>query len=203
MAKKKDRNIDQFKQGIFSLRTNFGELAQLMIKRDFNLKSSSDNSYDLLDHTDQRIEVKFSRAFKKDISINDQNAIEVCCSYTAGGYTTMVYSSLEAELKTSDYDCNIQQIKPDLFDALYYGVFFSDRIEIFCADRSVFPKSVKSFKKDKSTTRKKLPGYALQHKGGEECQFHIKKTTHKHHREHYHVKDLTYEELYDLLDSKE
>ena len=31
MAKKKDKNIDQFKQGIFSLRTNFGELAQLML----------------------------------------------------------------------------------------------------------------------------------------------------------------------------
>ena len=37
MAKKKDKNIDQFKQGIFSLRTNFGELAQLMLQKDMGL----------------------------------------------------------------------------------------------------------------------------------------------------------------------
>jgi len=34
MAKKKDNNIDHFMQGILSLRTNFGELAQLMLQKD-------------------------------------------------------------------------------------------------------------------------------------------------------------------------
>jgi len=78
-------------------------------------------------------------------------------------------------------------------------VFFSDKIEVFHILRSEFPDSTDSFNEDKAAAREKLPGYALQHKGGEECQFHIKKTTHEHHRKHYYVKDITYEELYDLL----
>lgn len=114
----------------------------------------------------------------------------------------MVYRADEADNKDSNYDCNIQQLKPACFDSLYYGVFFSDKIEIFHSPRSEFPESVDSFIKNKADTRKKLPGYALQHKGGEECQFHIKKSTHKHHYDHYHVKDITYEELYDLLGSQ-
>ena len=56
MAKKKDKNIDQFKQGIFSLRTNFGELAQLMLQKDMGLHPSDDNSYDLKDDRSQVLE---------------------------------------------------------------------------------------------------------------------------------------------------
>lgn len=197
MVKKKDRNIDQFKQGIFSLRTNFGELAQLMVKKDMGLHSADDGSYDLKDDNGHKIEVKFSRAYKK-VSLTEDNAIDICTNSNS-----TVYDSSEAEDKTANYDCNIEQLKPRCFDSLYYGVFFSDKIEIFHAPRSEFPDSVDSFINDKAAARKKLPGYALQHKGGEECQFHIKKTTHKHHRKHYHVKDLTYDELYDLLDSEE
>ncbi len=71
----------------------------------------------------------------------------------------MVYESSESEKRSADYDCNIQQLKPDCFDSLYYGVFFSDKIEIFHAPRSEFPDSVDSFIEDKAAARKKLPGY--------------------------------------------
>lgn len=198
-SKKADKKtyIEQFKQGIFSLRTNFGELSQLMIQIDFGLQPSEDNSYDLKDAAGNRFEVKFSRAYKKSVPITANNAIEVCmnCSST-------VYALSEAEKAGANYDCNIQQLKPRCFDYLYYGVFFSDKVEIFCAPRADFPSNVEAFAANKSSARKKLPGYALQHKGGEECQFHIKRTTHKHHRENYHVKDITYEDLYELLASK-
>lgn len=145
MGKKRDRDIEQFKQGIFSLRTSFGEFAQLMVQKDMKLLPPDDNSYNLKDNDGRKIEVKFSRAFKKEPPIT---------------------------------------------------------IEVFHAPRSEFPDSLDSFIEDKAAARQKLPGYSLQHKGGEECQFHIKKTTHRHHHEHYHVKDITYEELYDLLDSQ-
>lgn len=197
MSKKKDRNIEQFKQGIFSLRTNFGEFAQLMIQKDMGLHTADDGSYDLKDDDGRRIEVKFSRAYKK-VSLTEDNAIDICTNSSS-----TVYDSSEAEARTANYDCNIEQLKPRCFDSLYYGVFFSDKIEVFHAPRSEFPDSVDSFVADKVAARKKLPGYALQHKGGEECQFHIKKTTHKHHHKHYHVKDITYEELYDLFDPEE
>ncbi len=191
------KNIEQFKQGIFSLRTNFGELAQLMIKKDFGLQPADDNSYDLKDGSGNKIEVKFSRAYKRGIKLTEKNVIEIC---TQSGST--VYSSKEAMDKTADYDCNIQQLKPYCFDFLFYGIFFSDKIEIFLVDRSIFPKNLDNFKQDKSSIREKLPGYATQHKGGNECQFHIKKTTYKHHKDHYFLKAMTYEELYDLLTSK-
>ena len=197
MSKKKDRNIEQFKQGIFSLRTNFGEFAQLMIQKDMGLHAADDGSYDLKDDDGRKIEVKFSRAYKK-VSLTEENAIDICTNSSS-----TVYDSSEAEARTANYDCNIEQLKPRCFDSLYYGVFFSDKIEVFHAPRSEFPDSVDSFVADKEAARKKLPGYALQHKGGEECQFHIKKTTHKHHRKNYHVKDITYEELYDLFDPEE
>lgn len=197
MNKKKARNIEQFKQGIFSLRTNFGEFAQLMIKKDLGLHAADDGSYDLKDDNGHKIEVKFSRAYKK-ISLTEDNAIDICTKSSS-----TVYASSEAEDKTANYDCNIEQLKPRCFDSLYYGVFFSDKIEVFHAPRSEFPDSLDSFLADKKSARKKLPGYSLQHQGGEECQFHIKKTTHKHHYENYHIKDITYEELYDLFSSKE
>ena len=190
--------IEKFRDGIFSLRTNFGELAQLMLQKDMGFFPSNDKSYDLKNKDEKKIEVKFSRAYKKEIKLTEKNAIDLCSNFS-----TMVYDSTNAENKLSDYDCNIQQIKPECFDYLYYGVFFRDKIEIFCAERSIFPESIEAFKKDKESTRKKLPGYALQHKGGSECQFHITKTTHKHHYENYHFKDITYEELYNLLKSEE
>ena len=114
MAKKKDKNVDQFKQGIFSLRTNFGELAQLMLQKDMGLHPADDNSYDLKDDDGRRIEVKFSRAYKKDIPITASNAIELCSNSS-----TMVYDSTESEKRSSDYDCNIQQLKPDCFTILW------------------------------------------------------------------------------------
>lgn len=189
-----DSKIDRFRQGIFSLRTNFGELAQLMLKKDMGFMSSDDNSYDLKDGCGNRIEVKFSRAYKKEIPINESNVIDICSNDSI-----MVYRSSEAEDKSSYYDCNIQQLKPDCFDFLYYGVFFSDKIVIFCVPRSCFPNSIDDFNKNKKDARKKLPGYALQHKGGKECQFHIKRTTYKHHKDNYYVKEMTYEQLFDIF----
>ena len=118
MAKKKNKNIDQFKQGIFSLRTNFGELAQLMIKKDMGLHTADDGSYDLKDDDGHKVEVKFSRAYKK-VSLTEDNAIDMCTNSSS-----TVYASSEAEDKAANYDCNIEQLKPRCFDSLYM-VFFS------------------------------------------------------------------------------
>ena len=148
------------------------------------------------DANGQKIEVKSSRAYKK-ISLTEENAIEICTNCS-----TTVYNINEAENKSSKYDCNIQQLKPDCFQFLYYGVFFYDKIEIFRADRSKIPESTSSFKKNKAATTKNFPGYSVQHKGGDECQFHITRKTHAHHRAKYFYQEMDYDELYDLLTSK-
>lgn len=85
MRKKNDKNIDQFKQGIFSLRTNFGELAQLMIKKEMGLHAADDDSYDLKDDNGHKIEVKFSRAYKK-FSLTEDNAIDICTNSSLPKY---------------------------------------------------------------------------------------------------------------------
>ena len=46
MANEIDSKIEQFKSGIFSLRTNFGELAQLMIQEKYHLACADDNTYE-------------------------------------------------------------------------------------------------------------------------------------------------------------
>ena len=69
----------KFKKGIFSLGTNFGELAQIMIKKKYGYTDSASKYYDLLDG-DTRIEVKFSRALKKEDALNEDNVLAIFVS---------------------------------------------------------------------------------------------------------------------------
>ena len=40
-------------------------------------------------------------------------------------------SFADDEWKVCEFDSNIQQVKPQEFDVLYYGLFFADRVVIF------------------------------------------------------------------------
>ena len=44
MPASKEERVEQFKHGIFSLRTNFGELAQLMIKEKYGFDEADDTT---------------------------------------------------------------------------------------------------------------------------------------------------------------
>lgn len=176
------KELEQFKSGIFSLETNFGELAQLMIEKLEAFKPANGKYFDLLDSNNQKIEVKFSRAKKKLKSLQSSNIIDLCKN--AATDSRML---TEADATEVTFDCNIQQIKPSEFDRLYYGIFFKDKIVIFVA---------------KSDVISDMPGYSIQHKGGTEYQFHIKKTNYKYHKENYFYKELTYLELFKLFKNK-
>lgn len=180
LDKKKEYNFDEFKRGIFNLRTNFGELAQIMIKKKYGFQNSNDKYYDLYDN-DKRIEVKFSRAIEKEPPMNEKNAIELCVKASK---LNRIVSSNEATQKK--FDCNIQQVKPKEFDILYYGVFFEDCIEIFIAESSQISQ---------------IPLFcSVQHKNNVgEGQFHIKRTNITYHREKHKCEIITYEELFELL----
>lgn len=59
-------DIQEFKEGIFSLRTRrFGTVAEYMIKVLISVEMSSNLAYDLTDSEMNRIEVKFSTVMKK------------------------------------------------------------------------------------------------------------------------------------------
>lgn len=175
-------NIADFQRGIFALGTNFGELAQLMIQKLEGFTPANGKYYDLLDTEGNKIEVKFSRAKKKLKPLKDSNLIDYCLSSTVDSRAMQ-----ESEASTVCFDCNIQQLKPNEFDILYYGIFFKDSIVIF-----------------KATSEEvvNMPGYSIQHKGGSEYQFHINKSNFKTHmREktgYFHMR-ITYQQLHNLF----
>jgi len=201
---KSKKDIEQFKNGIFSLRTNFGELAQLMIKKKYGLKKSTKIEYDLIAYDDEKneipVEVKFARAYKNSTSINEKNILDICLHRSVD-----VFSSDDADL--NDMFCNIEQIKPDLFNRLYYGVFWNDKVEIFCIDESkhhLFPDSIEHFKTDKKYSkdiRKEIPYLYLQH-NKKDYQFYLKKNSVPVHRKSFFKDSLTYEDLFNLFAEK-
>lgn len=177
-------DIDKFKTGIFGLRTTrFGTVAEIMIKRLYKLSDADSRFYDKLDPiSGEKIEIKFSTALKYNKeTITEQNVIEQC--YNANTSNRIMRSD-EAELYR--FDSNIQQVKPKEFDILYYGLFFSDIIEIY---------------KITSADISNQPGYSnKQHKGNTgEGQFHLTKSNISYHRNNNLLRILNYEELYDIL----
>lgn len=200
----KQEKIEQFKNGIFSLRTNFGELAQLMVSKKYKLQKSASKDYDLVDFDEKGniipVEVKFARAYKNPSSISATNVLHICLNCSID-----VYSS--EEWKSPNLFCNIEQVKPDLFKRLYYGIFWKDKVEIFCIDESkhhLFPDALSHFIDDKDykkQIRKSIPYFYLQH-NKKDFQFHLKKGSIEKHRKDYLKDSLTYEELFDLFSTK-
>ncbi len=176
--------VDDFRNGIFTLHTRrFGMVAELMIKKQYGFDDSNCSEYDLYDPKNKKcIEVKFSRVLKTNrTKINSKNVVTQCIN--ASSLKTRALSSIEID--KHKFDSNIQQIKCGNFDNLYYGLFFTDKIEIYRLTKAKV---------------KKVTGYSdYQHSGNKgEGQFHINNNTIAEHRK-YLIKALTYEELYDLL----
>lgn len=180
--------IREFRDGIFSLNTRrFGKVAELMIKKMFNLVDSDNLAYDLKTPTGEKVEVKFSTVLKKCSSnINYNNLIK-----------SVVASNIDNRMLTFDmakklsFDCNIQQVKPKEFKYLYYGCFFEDQIIICKIESSEITQDPKIMYSDH------------QHRGNVgEGQFHINNTTINHHLDNYLIDSLTYEELYDIFNNK-
>lgn len=176
------KKLEQFKSGIFNLGTNFGELAQLMIKESEKFTPADGRYFDLLDSNNQKIEVKFSRAKKKLKPLKKSNIIDLCLNSASDSRVLT-----EADATNITFDCNIQQIKPSEFDILYYGIFFKDKIVIFTVQSDDVPN---------------MPGYSIQHKGGTEYQFHINKSNYAEHKKNYFHKELTYSQLLSLFEKK-
>lgn len=180
------REIEEFRDGIFALNTRrFGKVAELMIRKMFNLKDSDNLAYDLKTSDEEKIEVKFSRVLKKCSSeINEKNLIK---SVIASNLDNRMLSFDMA--KKSLFDCNIQQVKRKEFKYLYYGCFFEDKIMICRIKSSDIAKDAKILYSDH------------QHRGNTgEGQFHIDNSTINDHINKYLVKWIIYEELYDMFD---
>lgn len=176
--------IKEFRDGIFALRTRrFGTVAEIMIKYLYNMSESNDLAFDKYSETEGRVEVKFSTVMKEnDDKIRDTNVIDQCKKANLAN-RAMVSADVDAGV---NFDCNIQQVKTNEFQVLYYGLFFADCIEIFEMTHDQVLECL---------------GYSnKQHRGNEgEGQFHLNQNTIRYHKEHYFKKKLSYEDLYDLF----
>lgn len=182
---KREISVTEFRDGIFTLRTRrFGEVAELMIKLLYKLDDASDLSYDKFDaRARKRVEIKFSTVMKSnDSPITENNVIDQCLKANLS-QRVMKY----AEIINQRFDCNIQQVKTNCFDILYYGLFFADRIVIY---------------KMTSAQVIRCKGYSnKQHRNNVgEGQFHINNETIDYHNEKYKVQEISYKQLLKLFE---
>ncbi len=175
---------EQLRNGIFALNTRrFGTVAEHLIKILANTNWGKDFSHDLYDEkTNQRVEVKFSRALKANPkTIQESNIIEEIIN--ADDSKRMFAST---EWRQHKFDCNIQQIKKKQFDVLYYGIFFSDKVQIFKITPDRINKDIRYSDK--------------QHFGNKgEGQFHLNNATYEYHLKKFLEAELTYNEVLNLL----
>jgi hypothetical protein len=128
------------------------------------------------------VEVKFSTVRKKSDRAITEAAVLGCIQDELAANRQVNFS----EWDRFDFDCNIQQIKRDQFEILYYGLFFHDVVLIFRIESDQI--GGKIYYSDK------------QHKGNEgEGQFHVNTKTLPIHIENYLYKKITYVELLSLL----
>lgn len=179
---------DSFRDGIMSLHTRqFGKVAELFIKLLRGYKGGKTLAHDLYDHgSDESIEVKSARVYREQkLALTLPNL-----------YRTLIKNTNEHRLlkqsQTSDatikFDCNIQQIKTDCFDRMYYLLFFYDVIELF------------EISSEQITSDANLNYSDKQHRGNiGEGQFHVTQNNYAYHKSKYFVQTLTYDKIKELL----
>jgi hypothetical protein len=181
-------DAEKLRDGIFALRTRrFGSVAECMVKRLLKCSLGRNLFHDLYDDSlRHRIEVKFSVVQKKAGRTITEGTVVRCIEEATAEKRMVAFSTWQ-----HDFDCNIQQVKRTEFDILYYGLFFSDCIQIFRIEN----------KDIQENSRGGLIYYSdFQHKGNVgEGQFHINPRSLQIHLDHYLYKTLTYGQLLQLL----
>jgi hypothetical protein len=172
------------RDGIFALYTRrLGSVAEVMVLRLAHLGKGKSLFHDLYDDVQQhRAEVKFSVVRKRaEIPVSEATVLQAI-----EGATSEQRMVKFEDWASTDFDCNIEQIKRAEFDVLYYGLFFSDKVVLFkIMSGEIGPQIQYSDR---------------QHKGNiGEGQFHINRRTMQVHLDRYHYRTLTYDELLALL----
>ena len=143
-----------------------GKLSENIVGTIYEFLSPPNNECDFI-YKGKRVEVKSSRA------------------YSHLGKRSMCKIH-DLSINTS-YDCNIQHVKKNLFDWLFYIVYCDDGLQIF----KVASKKIthKTFGYSDSQQR--------NHMGN--GQFHLNSKTYNRHIK-FMIQELTYEQIYDILE---
>jgi hypothetical protein len=176
---------------IFSLHTRkFGNVVEklvetILIEFGFIVKKSTDLSYDRQINSSND-EIKGSRVLGKSVlNLENKNIIESLFSHDTNRFVNIENSS------ETEWDCNIQQIKLELFNTLWYVLFFGNCVAVFKIER------------DNILNDKNISYSNKQHRGNEgEGQFHVTNKNIKYHLDNFLVKTITYNEVYNKLNEK-
>ena len=181
-------NGEKLRAGIFALRTRrFGSVAECMVERLQKCGKAKSLYHDLFHEQEGEIEVKFSTVQQKAKHPVTLETVLKCIEDAISEREPVPFSGW----RNYRFDCNIQQVKRRFFKVLYYGLFFSDCVQIFRISSSEIKKRSEGGD----------IGYSdKQHKGNVgEGQFHVTEKNLQIHLDKYFHKTLTYDELYQLL----
>ena len=160
----------------------FGDVGEILMNKIIKeLEKSDDLSYDKK-LGNEKVEIKVSRAFRRADPITESNVCKILMQDNSSRLIKNDSKQLEK------WDCNIQQVKPNCFDMLLYGVFFKDMIYLF---------KIPSHKISEDSNIQ----YSNKHHRGNtgEGQFHLKNSNIQHHIDNYLYTKIDYEELWDLF----
>lgn len=172
---------ERFKDGIIDMNTRqFGTTAEIIVMILQNCIQSKKLEFDLIDINNHKIEVKASKVFRKQkLDLSVENFYHIIIRNSNRDRLIK-----QTDVQRHEFDCNIQQIKAQLFDKLIYLLFFNDVIEIFEITGKQIAKDKNIFYSDK------------QHRGNfGEGQFHINNKTYSHHKKNYFLEAISYAKL--------
>ena len=179
---------EKLRDWIFNQNTRrVGQIAEDIIQKLFNLEKGHNQFHDLYDpNSNSRIEVKSSIVQEKHKNSSQlETVIKELQSQTFTPKNRYIPFN---DWQSYQFDCNIQQIKRDQFEVLYYVLFFYDKTLIFKMNSIDISTDDKIFYSNK------------QHKGNEgEGQFHINEKTLAYHYEKYLERLLEYSEIVSLF----
>ena len=178
-------NYEKIIKSIATLNTRkFGDIGEIIMNKLIPKFTKSENlSYDK-NLLNEKIEIKFSRAVSKSEPVTESNVCKVLLEDNS-----LELISYETDLYKKKWDCNIQQIKPECFDILYYGVCFEEYVYIF----KITSKQIIEDMHIKFSNK--------QHRGNKgEGQFHIKNTNIDYHIKTFLYQKINYKYLWELLD---
>jgi hypothetical protein len=183
VGEKVTSEVRAVRDGLFSMSARrFGRVTEMMIRRMTGAEKPLNKFHDLYDfRTQQRVEVKFSRAERRhSLKITEDNVLHVI-KQEGLELRTFPFS----QWSNTDFCSVIQHVNTEEFDVLYYGMFFADCIKIFrapsCAlDSEEFPcNTYKSVAKER--------------------QIPLTPRTLPYHIENFHWRTLTYLEFIDIF----
>ena len=133
MSKKSTSDHEQFRDGIMKLNSHqFGRVGEIVVETLMGYTRSEVTEYDLTDLDGQKVEVKATKVQEGgDMKITSDNFYDVTVTYAKW---ERLLTRRKALAGKATFACNIQRVKPLLFDRLFYLLFFKDQIEIFAID---------------------------------------------------------------------